>query len=309
MAIIFKGNLMGKRLKSLLVIFLLTSVSLYSQIDTSNIYPLEIGNFWEFKGGGRHYYEKVIGSESMPNSKNYKVLQRVNLYDNDTTTLFRRVEDDKRVYYYNELNGLETKVYDVSLPEKSTWNFTENTYSYIENITNEYYNLIGDTAKIYYMSLIKIDSASVPPDTNWLHLYDDFAIGIGPILIGDVTGYWTLRGAIINGVTYGSITVDIDRGEKIPIDYLLKQNYPNPFNPTTSITYQLPRNAHVKLVVYNSLGQVVNTLVDQNKSHGKYIVDFNASNLPSGLYIYGLQVHTPDGKENFTQAKKMLLLK
>ncbi len=91
--------------------------------------------------------------------------------------------------------------------------------------------------------------------------------------------------------------------ESIPLQFSIEQNYPNPFNPTTSITYQLPQNAHVKLVVYNSLGQVVRTLVDENKSAGRYSITFNASNLPSGVYFYRIQAG------DYVSVKKMLLMK
>ncbi len=85
--------------------------------------------------------------------------------------------------------------------------------------------------------------------------------------------------------------------------YSLHQNYPNPFNPTTQISYQLPENSFVNLVVYNILGQVVAELVNQEQASGKYTVKFDASNLPSGVYIYKLQAG------EFSDVKKMLLTK
>ena len=86
-------------------------------------------------------------------------------------------------------------------------------------------------------------------------------------------------------------------------EYALNSNYPNPFNPTTQISYQLPENSFVNLVVYNSLGQKVAELVNQHQSVGQYTVKFDASNLPSGVYIYKLQAG------EFSSVKKMLLTK
>jgi len=83
----------------------------------------------------------------------------------------------------------------------------------------------------------------------------------------------------------------------------LHQNYPNPFNPTTKIEYSLPEASMVKLTVYNSLGQEVASLVNEYKAAGKHIVDFNANNLPSGMYFYKLQ------SGNFNSVKKMMLIK
>lgn len=72
---------------------------------------------------------------------------------------------------------------------------------------------------------------------------------------------------------------------KIPKEFSLGQNYPNPFNPSTVISYQLPATIRVIIKIFNILGQEVITLLDEEKSSGNYKIDFNASNLPSGVYI------------------------
>ena len=74
-----------------------------------------------------------------------------------------------------------------------------------------------------------------------------------------------------------------------PRQVKLSQNYPNPFNPNTTIEYQLPENSHVELTVYNSLGQKVQTLVDQQVQAGSHQVTFDGSDLSSGVYIYRLE--------------------
>jgi len=88
-----------------------------------------------------------------------------------------------------------------------------------------------------------------------------------------------------------------------PQEFVLEQNYPNPFNPTTTINYNVARQARVKLVVYNVLGREVATLVDDVKSVGNYSVRFDAANLGTGTYVYRLSA----GDQAFT--KKMMLLK
>jgi hypothetical protein len=85
--------------------------------------------------------------------------------------------------------------------------------------------------------------------------------------------------------------------------YTLAQNFPNPFNPTTSIHYQLPEDGLVTLRIYDILGSVVKTLVNEEKLAGKYEINFNASSLASGVYIYRLNVN------DFVDVKKMILLK
>jgi hypothetical protein len=85
--------------------------------------------------------------------------------------------------------------------------------------------------------------------------------------------------------------------------YDLSQNYPNPFNPSTTIKYQIPNDGNVTLKVYDILGREVTTLVDEFKNEGRYEVNFNASKLASGVYIYKIQ------SGDFISSKKMLLIK
>ena len=88
-----------------------------------------------------------------------------------------------------------------------------------------------------------------------------------------------------------------------PEEYALFENYPNPFNPTTMITYQIPEAGNVELKVYDNLGREVATLVNQYRAAGKYEIEFNATNLTSGIYIYRLITG------DFVSIKKMIYLK
>ena len=88
-----------------------------------------------------------------------------------------------------------------------------------------------------------------------------------------------------------------------PIEFALMQNYPNPFNPSTKITFQIPESGLVSLKIYDVLGIEIATLVNEEKNPGKYEVDFNASNLSSGIYFYTLRAG------NFVSIKKMMLIK
>ncbi|MGE5437169.1 MAG: T9SS type A sorting domain-containing protein, partial [Syntrophothermus sp.] len=77
----------------------------------------------------------------------------------------------------------------------------------------------------------------------------------------------------------------------------LFQNYPNPFNPNTNISFQILEPSEVKLLVYNSLGQLIKILIDDELETGYYNYNFNANNLSSGVYFYQLIV----GKNTLTR--------
>jgi hypothetical protein len=92
-----------------------------------------------------------------------------------------------------------------------------------------------------------------------------------------------------------------------PEHFKMFQNYPNPFNPVTTISYTLPVRSSVSLKIYDALGRDVVTLVNEEKSAGKYQVQFDAKNLSSGVYFYRLQVSQVSG--TFSETKKLVLLK
>jgi hypothetical protein len=89
----------------------------------------------------------------------------------------------------------------------------------------------------------------------------------------------------------------------LPKTYALRQNYPNPFNPTTNFEFDLPKAQYVNIVLYNTLGQQVSTLLNEFKQAGTYKVSFNGSDLPSGTYLYRISAG------DFTQTNKMVLVK
>jgi hypothetical protein len=89
----------------------------------------------------------------------------------------------------------------------------------------------------------------------------------------------------------------------VPSKYVLDQNYPNPFNPSTKIRFQLPEKNHVSLKIYDILGNLITTLVDQEMEAGYYDFDWNAGNLSSGIYLYTLQ------SGSYFSTKKLMLVK
>ena len=98
--------------------------------------------------------------------------------------------------------------------------------------------------------------------------------------------------------------VEEERPTGVPQSFGLAQNFPNPFNASTTIAFRLSKSAHVRLAVYNSLGQKVASLVDKQMEAGRHTVRFDAGDLPSGVYFYRLEA----GDERL-QVRKMILLK
>ncbi len=107
----------------------------------------------------------------------------------------------------------------------------------------------------------------------------------------------------ILSVKFNEVTSIDERKELVIKKYRLSQNYPNPFNPTTTIKYSVPKLSFVTIKIYDVLGSEVAVIVNEENLAGFYDVDFNAANLPSGVYFYRIQAG------DFIQTKKMLLLK
>ena len=113
---------------------------------------------------------------------------------------------------------------------------------------------------------------------------------------------------MIRAVVESTSATGVEEEEIIPVYYKLSQNYPNPFNPTTNISYTIPESGNVSLRIYDVLGKLVNTLVDNEVSSGSHQItwngkDANGVSVASGMYFYTIKAN------NFIQTKKMMLIK
>ena len=138
----------------------------------------------------------------------------------------------------------------------------------------------------------------INPYGDWiLRIYDDSPDDEGSLVD------WCVE------ITYNTY-VGIEKTITIPNKFSLSQNFPNPFNPLTKIQYSIAKRSFANLIIYDILGREIKTLVNEVKSPGVYIVDFNGADLASGLYFYKLEAK-PDNKTKggFVETKKMLLIK
>ncbi len=106
-----------------------------------------------------------------------------------------------------------------------------------------------------------------------------------------------------------SNTVDVKKHQVSELNFTLHQNYPNPFNPVTTIKYEIPATSFVKVSIYDLLGKTAATPVNTILKKGKYRTDWNAGNLPSGIYFCSIYSKPLDGTKEFSDVKKMILLK
>lgn len=113
---------------------------------------------------------------------------------------------------------------------------------------------------------------------------------------------YRLKQMDFNGTTeYFNLATEIEIG--VPTEFAMSQNYPNPFNPSTKINYDLPKDGQVSIALFDLTGRQVASLVNDFKTAGYYTVQFNATNLSSGMYFYRIS------SGNFVSTKKMVLIK
>lgn len=180
----------------------------------------------------------------------------------------------------------------------------------------EYYNRVIDYVLGEFQEMnswIKHDKSEIvvaPSETKTIELVLD-ANGMD---IGNYSAHIIAtnnQSGMISETVIAEINLEVTMGtnaeefiDGIPTEPELSQNYPNPFNPTTAINYGIPETGNVRLVVFNLLGQEVQTLVNSNKQAGRYIARFDASRLSSGMYFYQLYL---DGI--VVETKQMMLIK
>ena len=124
---------------------------------------------------------------------------------------------------------------------------------------------------------------------------DDVRIYNGALSAGEIDDLYQSYDIVITGIN--------NNVGAMPTEYALYQNYPNPFNPVTTIAFDLIKTKHTTITIYNTLGQVIETLVDKKMEPGHHLVHFNAESYATGIYFY--RIHS--GK--FTMVKKMILIK
>ena len=144
---------------------------------------------------------------------------------------------------------------------------------------------------------------------NWIKLSNRFLVNDLDVKIKVVDDGKSTSGTVIRTdaikLDFTGDVSDVDKDNTLPSKFKLYQNYPNPFNPTTVIRYQISKPGNVSIKIYDMLGRLIKTIVNEPQQAGFYEYEFRVEkgDLPSGIYFYTLSAH------NFTETKKMVFLK
>jgi len=274
-----------------LIIFL----SLTSQISSQNYFPLEVGNRWDYfvhiDGGalGETFDSiaiEIIGKQTLTNGLEYFVLSGQIPWWH---TKYVR-EENNEIYVFDLDDSIDCLAFRFDIPIDSSY-FNCKFEMHIISINLSTTFGLQDTIQ---------KQATSNTGYNFSINFGISGYGYSDIF---VYGFYDLSGCIISGITYGNLLVSVKDEKSLPTEYFLSQNYPNPFNPITTIKYQIPDLSFTSLKVYNVLGNEITTLFNEEKSAGRYEVEFDATGLPSGIYFYRIRAGS------FVETKKMVLMK
>jgi len=162
--------------------------------------------------------------------------------------------------------------------------------------TGEPIKLVEDDLELFFHQ--KGDGARV----GILDLQGSTLIQKGSYPLVRLPGEYEIVEALVSDLGHNALVPAINptaKGTNLPTEFSLSQNYPNPFNPTTKINFSLPSAADVKLEIYNIMGQKVTTLIDGKREAGEHVVQWDGSDVASGIYFYRLET------SGFTDTKKL----
>jgi len=264
---------------------------LYNSINAQNYFPIKAGNSWTYCSF------------------------------NDTT--LKRTYEIKDSVKFDSLDGFLYGLQNSSYNDTLIQNKTNIIYKIINAKPRLWFDFTQDSGAVYtvpfndstsfFVHVRKEISTNtyVGTFTNCIELYFDIPQFIdeerGYIFspnIGIVKKYGAWTNDVLFSIDTNEVPVSVNYQADINTKrFSLDQNYPNPFNPGTTINYTIGKSGNAKIIIYNSLGRKVKTLLNEYRPSGNYNVQFNAENLASGIYYYSLI------NSNTIKTKSMILLK
>ena len=313
-------NSTKKSLRNSLIIIAFNLIYLvnlnFAQVNPDiNFYPLHVDDTWQyfveydshFDYEDTTYYtqKRVVGLDTLEGKVYYIVDGSSHASLNSDRQIYLRIDSSSAtvLQYWNE-----TEILSDSLSSKKNDRFDKNGHDVV-CIEDTVLGFFDEERRVKtYWEMIVVISGRGGSTYNYAYDLGCIEYSWPEANVAGATGNASLVYAKIDGKEYGTY-VDVAQSDNpLPTDYKLKQNYPNPFNPSTKIVYSIGNTGNqgdirTTLIIYDSLGKEITTLVNERKSSGEYEVEFNAAHLSSGVYFYKLTAG------NFSSVKKMLLIR
>ena len=278
-----------------------------------NFYPLHVGDTWQyfveydsdFDYEDTTYYtqKRVVGLDTLEGKVYYIVDGSSHASLNSDRQIYLRIDSSSatELQYWNE-----TEILSDSLSSKKNDMFNKDGFDVV---------CIADTIESYFNEERRVKTFREMIIVGRGGSTYSYGYDIGCVkyswfeanVVGAI-GKASLVYAKINDKEYGTYADVAQSDNPLPTDFDLRQNYPNPFNPSTKIVYSIGSTGNqgdirTTLIIYDSLGKEITTLVNARKSSGEHEVEFNAAHISSGVYFYKLTAG------NFSSSKKMLLIR
>jgi len=309
-----------------IVLFFLAIISFTQTIAQEPIKNLSLGNKWFY-----HYYIDPQGNPPAEGERTFMVMDDTlisNVEFKKTEIRLKLSNGDIIAYQFEQADSIKLRtIYQCHFWNGHPWT-DEISYDFSLAVGDTFYNQPLDPG--YYPMFVvdyKGDTLIFNEQLNYINittvecrysaiLFNEIFVTekFGAVKIvehgSDYIAIKTLKGALIDGIVYGdTIVVSIEEDIIKPEVYSLSQNHPNPFNPSTKIRYSVPQSSSVIIKIFDILGNVIETLVNEEKPLGTYEITWYAERLPSGIYFYILQVYAPGRAGSFVETKKMVLLR
>lgn len=279
-----------KTLTNIFSTLIILSLAIFGQ-EKSNYFPHDIGDRWEWNlsASDTSILDEVTDIAVLSD-------ESIDVYLNNSEIPRYNVKSNSNVYQY--FNYTKEIWYDFDVAPGDTFYTTIYSAPYyvtVDSIEGELFGEITQIRVFEWYSESNHQRMGEQRVSNKFGMYYRWSNYYPP-------SSSSVIGCKIDGMEYGTL-VNVSNNKSLVSENQLFQNYPNPFNPTTTINFFVSKSQIVELSVYNLLGEKITTLVNRYMSQGNHSINFDGSNLPSGVYIYKIMF---DGK-SFT--KKMELIK
>lgn len=284
------------------ILFIIATIKIVNaQVDTTDWFPMQTGNYWEYWDNGtssEKLFVTIEGDTILDNGEEYKIFRYHSNNWLDYTDYYLRKADNCKILFYYGAPGCINKeqiLYNFCQPDSLLW---ESCTGHTQNVI--WSRTVLNTEEIYFpfyqnlvlskqFSDVTIDTTTNPIDTVWdAYGLERIVKGLGLVeSILDQSPWYQLVGAIIDGVEYGTVTeIDHQNNHLSMKDlHFTIEVFPNPFNSQTNIYFTVDQKSTINIEIYNMIGEKLkefdkNQIVEQN-----IISALNMSDYPSGMYL------------------------